>query len=755
MYKRQVYNVQVIASDGTHQTTQDITVNITPVNESSPVFTSPTDHTFAENSAVSITVVADDADLPDEVITYSLAPGFGDNAQFTISSSTGQLTLNSVPDFENPLDLDGDNVYNVQVIASDGTNETRQDITVNITPVNDNLHTIVTPTELEADENQTFVATIETADDDDPQDALEFSVISGMGDDTFFDIDQNTGELSFISPPNFEMRADANGDNVYEVVVAATDSDGQTVMRNFRITVLNVNEQPVDLVGLANVQIGENSDDGFVVGSVVGTDPDINDSLTYSLADDAGGRFVIDPDTGEVRVATDADLNFEDIPTHTITVEVEDAGGLTYDEEFVIELFDENDPPVAVDFTVTVPEGGTFTLDSTDLDLIVDEDNDILTGSIIVEPTNGRVDLGVNGLTYVHNGGETTKDSFQYLVDDGNGGTDIGIVTITVSPVNDAPVATAETIEGEPLQTIIERGELLQNDLDVDNRNSELQIVIVERPATGDLIELSDGSLLFIPGDDSPSIESFTYRLFDGQAFSNIVRSEIAIPSGPGSGGNSGTTIPADEPDQPEEQPDDDLDGMGPLNENQTNDSDNTEGSEQLGPADQTNPSNGLANTAPTEFTDDNFVVDTDSLSSDLFSTNYGFVNQRSSINLSDILGESVQQVKTVVSSSDPFGTSTFIASIMNDVGRVNEELIENISSETGTVVAAAGITGIATAVYVIWMARGGVLLASVVSSVPAWQSFDPLPILQYAAENEDPDSEDESIESMLQQPTA
>ena len=50
---------------------------------------------------------------------------------------------------------------------------------------------------------------------------------------------------------------------------------------------------------------------------------------------------------------------------------------------------------------------------------------------------------------------------------------------------------------------------------------------------------------------------------------------------------------------------------------------------------------------------------------------------------------------------------------------------------------------------YVVWLVRGGMLLASLLSSLPAWQLADPLPIL--AEKDDDPESEDqESLESML-----
>ena len=48
-------------------------------------------------------------------------------------------------------------------------------------------------------------------------------------------------------------------------------------------------------------------------------------------------------------------------------------------------------------------------------------------------------------ITYTHDGSETTSDSYTYTISDGNGGSDSGVVSITVTPVNDAPVVTGNS----------------------------------------------------------------------------------------------------------------------------------------------------------------------------------------------------------------------------------------------------------------------------------------------------------------------
>ena len=112
------YTATITASDGTNTTTQDIAVNVTNVNDVAPSFTSVSTFSVAENQTAIGTVTATDAD--------------GDGVTFTVSgtelavSSAGVLTFVSAPDYETKSS------YTATVTASDGSNSTTQDITINI-----------------------------------------------------------------------------------------------------------------------------------------------------------------------------------------------------------------------------------------------------------------------------------------------------------------------------------------------------------------------------------------------------------------------------------------------------------------------------------------------------------------------------------------------------------------------------------------------------------------------------------------------
>ncbi|MDO7850662.1 HYR domain-containing protein, partial [Hymenobacter convexus] len=103
--------------------------------------------------------------------------------------------------------------------------------------------------------------------------------------------------------------------------------------------------------------VAENAPAGTPVGlTVAATDVD-SPALTYTLTDDAGGRFVIEPVTGVVRVAPGAVLDFEAAGSYTVTAQATD-GSLTSSLAFVIALTDVNEAPVVADQSYTTQEDG-------------------------------------------------------------------------------------------------------------------------------------------------------------------------------------------------------------------------------------------------------------------------------------------------------------------------------------------------------------------------------------------------------------
>ena len=229
-----VYEVAVQADDGNGGTaTQTISVTVTPVNEHAPVITSSNTASVPENSTALLTVTATDADLPPQALTFSLV-ALGDHAAFDITPS-GVLTFKSPPDFEAPTDAGGDNVYNIVVQASDGGFNTTQAIAVTVTPLNDSILAFTSPPEFSVVQGSLPVGTVTAVDADVPAETVTYSIVGGP-DQSRLGITSG-GFLTFFSPPSFSTPADANGDNIYVIVVQASGA-GQTAMQTISVMVL-------------------------------------------------------------------------------------------------------------------------------------------------------------------------------------------------------------------------------------------------------------------------------------------------------------------------------------------------------------------------------------------------------------------------------------------------------------------------------------------------------------------------------------
>ena len=122
-----VYEVAVKAADGTYMVTKAVTITVTDVDEA-PVITGDAAPNYAESETGPVaTFTATDPESA--TITWSLE---GDDAADFEISAGGVLTFRSPPDYEDPADADQDNVYEVTVKASDGTNEDTSDVTITV-----------------------------------------------------------------------------------------------------------------------------------------------------------------------------------------------------------------------------------------------------------------------------------------------------------------------------------------------------------------------------------------------------------------------------------------------------------------------------------------------------------------------------------------------------------------------------------------------------------------------------------------------
>ena len=152
--------------------------------------------------------------------------------------------------------------------------------------------------------------------------------------------------------------------------ISSVDEHGHTISIDINEDGIDSSDQydvsvPVDADPTTN-SISEAAENGDLVGiTASASDLDTeNNTVTYTLSDDSGGRFAIDATTGVVSVADATLLDYETAVSHDITVLASSSDGSTASETFTINVVNyepPNQPPVADDdaLSATASEDGS------------------------------------------------------------------------------------------------------------------------------------------------------------------------------------------------------------------------------------------------------------------------------------------------------------------------------------------------------------------------------------------------------------
>ena len=176
------FNLTVRVEDtGSLTDTATITINLDPLNDNNPVFTSSGTPTVSENTTFVVTVVATDADLPGQSVGYWIV-GRAVMIWGNSRSTAPPVTYRSIgaPDFEIPSDVGGDDIYELTVQADDGNGGTSdQNLLVTVTDVNESPS--VTGAVFGVVENSVSGTSVGVVIGTDPDagDVLDYSITAG------------------------------------------------------------------------------------------------------------------------------------------------------------------------------------------------------------------------------------------------------------------------------------------------------------------------------------------------------------------------------------------------------------------------------------------------------------------------------------------------------------------------------------------------------------------------------------------------
>ncbi|MCO8120950.1 DUF4347 domain-containing protein [Stieleria sp. TO1_6] len=228
---------------------QTLQIVIEPRNDQSPTIYTDAGGDSAslarfENDSLVTIVQATDADLPGDVIHYSISGG-SDAAEFTIDVMTGQLSFCNNPDAENPRDQNGDGVYHVIVMADDGLAADTQTLWVSVHDVNEfdadrmiDRDPSANQIDVDAATGSAVGITVQATDDDVSNNVISYSLITDDGGR--FVIDPITGVVT--TSGRFDWSVDAP---TRQIVVRATSSDTSFVDQLIDVELFRSNTAPV------------------------------------------------------------------------------------------------------------------------------------------------------------------------------------------------------------------------------------------------------------------------------------------------------------------------------------------------------------------------------------------------------------------------------------------------------------------------------------------------------------------------------
>jgi len=434
-------------SNGTESGTQQVTASITDDDAAPAVTLGLSGSPFAENGGVA-TVTATLNSASSKIVTVTIGAtgtATGSGTDYTLSSTTisipagstsGTATITGVDDaIEDPLETV---IVDISGVAN-GTESGTQQVTATITDDESALIAITISANAQS----------KIAGDADP--TLTYQLTSGAleSGDTF------TGNLSRSAGESAGSYIIGQGS-----VQAGAKYDITYISATFTISPKPVNHAPV-ISGSPATTVAKGTAYRF---SPTVTDSDAGDSKrfsitnkpTWALFNTASGALTGTPAGNDIG------------KTSGIVISVRDSGNKSASlSAFNIEVTSTNTLPVATSKSVDVQEDSevSITLEGSDAD------NDELTFIVTQEPTHGSLSLSsASNATWLYKADENYNgsDEFSYQVKDKEGSSEPALVSITIAPINDKPLAEDDNVTLNFNEVGSYTIDVLANDSDVD-----------------------------------------------------------------------------------------------------------------------------------------------------------------------------------------------------------------------------------------------------------------------------------------------
>ena len=478
-----------------------VTITVEAVNDA-PQAISDTASTN-EDTLVTIDIASNDTDIDtgdsvdNNTIVITKTPINGNSV---IVSGSIEYTPNN--------NFNGSDTFTYTINDQNSGTSNSATVIVSVTDVND--LPVATDDSITTNEDQSVPISI--ADNDtDIDGTLDLSslIITDQSSQGSTSIDGITGLITYT--PN----ADINGADSFTYVIQDNDQ-GTSNKATVNVTITPVNDAPVTLDDVVTIveDVAHNI-------NVLGNDSDVDGSLDMTsvtvVSSPAHGTTVVNATTGAIAFTPGANFNGSD----SFSYQVKDNLGLSSNVATVtLTIQAQNDNPLANNDSVTTAEDTTVTIDVIANDSDIDGSLEASSIAIVSNTNHGSSVVNNDGtITYEPAENYIGNDSFSYTVLDNESGlSNTATVTIRITSVNDAPVASAQTVQTD------EDTELTINLSASDIENDALTYTVLSDPRHGELSGEAP-NLIYSPQANFNGTDSFSFKVNDG----NVDSSEAIV----------------------------------------------------------------------------------------------------------------------------------------------------------------------------------------------------------------------------------
>jgi len=487
-----------------------VTLTVAPVNDG-PVAT-PNTYSVAEDSILTepaVTgVLANDTDGDGDPLIAVLVSG----------PTNGVLSLNADGSFVYVPAADYNGPDSFTYKATDGTLQSGSvTVSLTVTPVND------APSAGSDSYSTNGALPLNVAapgllanDTDEEGDLLTAVLVSGPAH----------GTLTLNADGSFTFVPDSGYSGSDSFTYSASDGSASSAPATVNLSVNMTNLVPVATGDTYSV-----AEDGVLTvpaPGVLGNDTDDNGDPLSALLENG-------PEFGSLTLNTDGSFTYTPNPDFTgsdmFSYKASDGALESGAVKVSITVEGVPDAPVAVSDSHSLAEEGTLTVAAPGvLANDTDADGDSLTAALVSSVSHGSVTLNADGsFTYTPAADYSGTDSFTYSVSDGALESEPATVFLTISGVNDAPVAVADayTATEDSALTIPAGAGLLANDTDADG--DSLTALLVSGVSHGSLTLNADGSFAYTPAANYSGPDSFSYKAADGSLESGAVTVSLTV----------------------------------------------------------------------------------------------------------------------------------------------------------------------------------------------------------------------------------